>query len=82
MTVKDCTSVKEFWQLKKEIRGSKDYLIVGIDVAKHEHKAFFGTAYGKTLLKRLSFKNDIEGKEEQIIEVPLVRLPVMSSSVM
>jgi hypothetical protein len=41
--------------LKKEIRGSKDYLIVGIDVAKDEHKAFFGTANGKTLLKRLSF---------------------------
>ena len=61
MTVKDCTSVKEFWQLKKEIRGSKDHLIVGIDVAKDDHKAFFGTAYGKTLLKRLSFKNDVEG---------------------
>ena len=23
MTVKDCTNVKESWQLKKEIRGSK-----------------------------------------------------------
>ena len=56
MTVKDCTSVKEFWQLQKEIRGSKDYLIVGIDVAKHDHKAFFGTACGKTLLKQLSLK--------------------------
>jgi len=64
MTVKDCSSVKEFWQLKKEIRGSKDHLIVGIDVAKDNHKAFFGTAYGKTLLKRLSFKNDIEGFEK------------------
>jgi transposase len=64
MTVKDCTSVKEFWQLKKEIRGSKDYLIVGIDVAKEDHKAFFGTANGKTLLKRLIFKNDIEGFEK------------------
>ncbi len=28
MTVKDCTAVKEFLQLKKEIRGSKDHLIV------------------------------------------------------
>jgi len=49
MTVKDCTNVKEFWQLKKEIRGSKDHLIVGIDVAKDDHKAFFGTANGKRL---------------------------------
>ncbi len=64
MTVKDCTSIKEFWQLKKEIRGSNDHLIVGIDVAKDDHKAFFGTANGKTLLKRLTFKNDIEGFEK------------------
>jgi len=69
MTVKDCTSVKEFWQLKKEIRGSKDHLIVGIDVAKDEHKAFFGTANGKTLLKRLIFKNDIEGFEKLLASV-------------
>ncbi len=32
MTVKDCTNVKEFWQLKKQIRGSKDHLIVAYDV--------------------------------------------------
>jgi len=64
MTVKDNTSVKEFWQLKKEIRGSKAHLIVGIDVAKDDHNAFFGTANGKTLLKRLTFKNDIEGFEK------------------
>jgi len=32
--------------LKKEIRGSKDHLIVGIDVAKDKHHAFFGTATG------------------------------------
>jgi hypothetical protein len=32
MTVKDCTNVKEFWQLKKEIRGSKGHMIVVYDV--------------------------------------------------
>lgn len=69
MTVKDCTSVKEFWQLKKEIRGSKDHLIVGIDVAKDEHRAFFGTANGKTLLKRLIFKNDIEGFDKLLARI-------------
>ena len=69
MTVKDCTSVKEFWQLKKEIRGSKDHLIVGIDVAKDEHRAFFGTANGKTLLKRLTFKNDIEGFDKLLARI-------------
>ena len=40
------TRLKEFRQFKKEIRGSKDHLIVGIDVAKEGHQAFFGTAPG------------------------------------
>jgi hypothetical protein len=39
------TRLKEFRQLKKEIRGSKDHLIVGIDAAKEKHDAFFGTAF-------------------------------------
>jgi hypothetical protein len=38
------TRLKEFRQLKKEIRGSKDHLIVGIDIAKEKHHAFLGTA--------------------------------------
>ena len=74
MTVKDCTSVKEFWQLKKEIRGSKDHLIVGIDVAKDEHRAFFGTANGKTLLKRLTFKNDIEGFDKLLARIKEIKV--------
>jgi len=53
--------LEQFRQLKKDIRGSKNYLIVGIDVAKDKHNAFFGTATGKTLLKRLVFENTIEG---------------------
>jgi transposase len=74
MTAKDCTSVKEFWQLKKEIRGSKDHLIVGIDVAKDEHRAFFGTANGKTLLKRLTFKNDIEGFDKLLARIKEIKV--------
>jgi len=41
---------KQFLQMKKEIRGSEHYLIVGIDAAKEEHKAFFGTAQGRMLV--------------------------------
>jgi len=55
----DSIRLGEFRQLKKEIRGSKDYLIVGIDVAKHKLNAFFGTATGKTIFKRLVFENNI-----------------------
>lgn len=53
--------LKVFRQLKKEIRGSQEHLIVGIDVAKEKHHAFFGMATGKTLLKRLVFENNIKG---------------------
>ena len=63
MVEKESNRIKEFRQLKKEIRGSKEYLIVGIDVAKGKHHAFFGTATGKTLLRRLVFENDLAGFE-------------------
>jgi transposase len=53
--------LEEFRQLRQEIRHSEEYLIVGIDIAKDRHYAFFGTATGKTLLKRLVFSNDHEG---------------------
>lgn len=61
MAVEDRIRVEAFRQLKKVIRGSEEHLIVGIDVAKDKHNAFFGTANGKTLLKRLVFENNIEG---------------------
>jgi transposase len=53
--------LEEFRQLKKEVRHSGEYLIVGIDIAKDRHHAFLGTATGKTLLRRLVFSNDHEG---------------------
>ncbi len=57
----DASRLEQFRQFKEEIRGSTEYLVVGIDVAKEKHHAFFGTATGKTLLKRLVFDNDLEG---------------------
>ena len=64
----DSIRLEEFRQLKKGIRGSKEHLIVGIDVAKERHHAFFGTATGKTLFKRLVFENTIEGFERLLIQ--------------
>ena len=61
MNVEEDIRLSEFRQLKKEIRGSREYLIVGIDVAKERHHAFFGTATGKTLLRRLIFENSGDG---------------------
>ncbi|HMK66183.1 MAG TPA: IS110 family transposase [Thermodesulfobacteriota bacterium] len=71
----DHTRLKEFRQLKKEIRGSKEFLIVGIDVAKEKHYAFFGTAAGKTLLRRLIFENTIEGFERLQDQVRAIKEP-------
>jgi len=60
----DDIRLREFRQVKKDIRGSGQYLIVGIDVAKERHNAFFGTANGKTLHKGVIFDNTIEGFEK------------------
>jgi transposase len=64
MVKEESIRIREFRQLKKEIRSSNEYLIVGIDVAKNKHHAFFGTTTGKTLFKRLVFENDFVGFEK------------------
>jgi len=61
MNEEDRSRLEEFRQFRKEVRGSSEYLLVGIDVAKDKHYAFFGTAQGKTLWRRLVFENNIEG---------------------
>jgi hypothetical protein len=66
--------LEEFRQVKKEIRGSKEYLIVGIDVAKNKHHAFFGTATGKTLFKRLVFDNSREGFDRLLIQTEAIKV--------
>lgn len=57
----DGIRLREFRQVRKAVRGSGQHLIVGIDVAKERHNAFFGTATGRTLHKGLVFDNTIEG---------------------
>jgi len=56
MSVVDHSRLEEFRQFRKEVRGSTEYLLVGIDVAKDKHYAFFGTATGKSLFRRLVFE--------------------------
>ena len=69
MDWEEISRLEDFRQLKKEIRGSEKHLIVGIDVGKDKHHAFFGTATGQTLLKRLVFGNDIDGFEKLLRHV-------------
>lgn len=61
MNVEEDIRLERFCQLKREIRGSNNHLIVGIDVAKDKHHAFMGTATGKTLVSKLIFDNTISG---------------------
>ena len=74
MYVVDRIRLDDFRQLKKEIRGSKEHLIVGIDVAKNKHNAFMGNANGKTLFKRMVFTNDIEGFTKLLNYVEAVKV--------
>jgi transposase len=53
--------IDQFRQFKKEIRGNHKYVIVGIDIAKSKHHAFFGTATGHTVLKGLIVENNLNG---------------------
>jgi transposase len=52
-----------FRALRSQIRGSTEVLLVGIDVAKQRHHAFFGTPAGETLRKRFVFGNHRAGFE-------------------
>jgi transposase len=70
----DSIRLEQFRQIRKEIRGSSKYLIVGIDVAKNKNYAFYGTATGKTLLKRLIFENSIEGFEKLFIHEDALKM--------
>jgi transposase len=53
----DLERLKIFRAIRAEIRASSDCLVVGIDVAKEKHHAFFGSSRGKTLRKRYVFRN-------------------------
>lgn len=73
MDKNDDTRLEEFRQLKREIRGSAQYLVVGIDVAKERHNAFFGTPAGKVLLRRLVFDNTKEGFEKLCFQADILK---------
>jgi transposase len=70
----DRNRLEEFRQLRQEIRQSEEHLIVGIDIAKDRHHAFFGTATGKTLLRRLVFGNDYEGFSRLLEQAEALRV--------
>src|SRR4030042_6871078 len=74
MNEENHTRLEEFRQFRREIRKSAEYLIVGIDVAKDKHHAFFGTATGKTLFKRLVFENNLEGFRKLLVQAEAMKV--------
>jgi transposase len=74
MDKNDDSRLRVFRQMKREIRGSADYLLVGIDVAKEHHDAFFGSARGRTFLRKLVFDTTREGFEKLCLHAEAVRV--------
>ena len=68
MYEQDHNRIKLFRQFKKEIRGSKEYLIVGIDIGKSTHHGFLGTATGKAF-RRIVIENTASGFEHLLTMV-------------
>lgn len=69
----DINRLHEFRQLKGHIRGSKDHLVVGIDIAKDRHCAFFGIPTGKSLLRKLDFENTKKGFEKLLFYTDMIQ---------
>jgi transposase len=74
MNEEDRSRLEDFRQFRKEVRGSTEYLLVGIDVAKDKHHAFFGTATGKTLWRRLVFENSLEGFRKLLAQAEAMKV--------
>ena len=70
----ESTRLEQFRQFQKEIRGSQQYLIVGLDIAKDSHHAFFGTATGHTLWKRWLFDNSREGFQKLLLQTEALQV--------
>jgi transposase len=61
--------IDEFRQFTQRIRGSTEDLVVGLDIGKRKHHAFFGNANGKTVLKGLIVENSAEGFRHLLSQV-------------
>ena len=72
--------IEQFNQFKKEIRGSTEHLIIGIDVAKDKHHAFMGSATGKSLLRRVIFENSISGFSKLLTQTEAIKARTLYST--
>jgi hypothetical protein len=73
--------LEQFQQLRNEIRGSTGHLVVGLDIAKEKHNAFFGTATGRTLHRGMFFDNTLEGFRKLLTQVEALKTQYSLSKV-
>jgi transposase len=73
MEQNDDSRLHLFRQMKREIRGSEEYLLVGIDVAKDRHDVFFGSARGRSFLRKLVVDTTREGFEKLCLHAEAIR---------
>src|SRR4030065_1908356 len=73
MVQNDDSRLKEFRQLRNEIRGSTQHLVVGIDIAKDSHNAFFGAPTGKTFWRGFVFDNSKGGFEKLTFQADILK---------
>ena len=73
MNATESNRVHEFRQFKQRIRGSSEELVVGLDIGKRKHHAFFGNGNGKTVLKGLIVENSAEGFGQLLSRVDFYR---------
>jgi transposase len=66
--------VEQFRRWRTEIRGSQEYLVVGIDISKDTHNALMRTTGGKIVYRRLTFSNTREGFETLLLQVEAMRV--------
>ncbi len=71
----------QFHQLKKEIRSSTEYLIVGLDIAKEKHNAFSGTATSNAVFRGMFFDNTMEGFCKLLVQVEALKAEYSLSKV-
>lgn len=74
MNTYDCSSIEHFREWKSTVREKNDCVLIGIDIAKEKHVAFFGTPRGEKILRRFSFKNNRSGFEKLIIMAEEIRV--------
>jgi hypothetical protein len=65
--------LEQFRQLRRDIRGTQDYLVVGLDISKDIHNALMTTVSGK-IHRRLTFHNTREGFENLLLAVEAVKV--------